>query len=25
VRFSYPKAIPVLEEGVQRLRKYLGQ
>ncbi len=25
VRFSYPKAIPVLEEGVARLRKYLGK
>lgn len=25
VRFSYPKAIPVLEEGVQQLRKYLGR
>jgi len=25
VRFSYPKPIPVLEEGVRRLRKYLGR
>jgi aspartate/methionine/tyrosine aminotransferase len=25
VRFSYPKPIPVLEEGVRRLRSYLGQ
>jgi aspartate/methionine/tyrosine aminotransferase len=25
VRFSYPKSIPVLEEGVRRLRAYLGQ
>lgn len=25
VRFSYPKPIPVLEEGVERLRKYLKQ
>ena len=25
VRFSYPKAIPVLAEGVARLRKYLGK
>lgn len=24
VRFSYPKAIPVLEQGIERLRKYLG-
>ncbi|MGH8761127.1 MAG: aminotransferase class I/II-fold pyridoxal phosphate-dependent enzyme, partial [Burkholderiales bacterium] len=24
VRFSYPKPVPVLQEGVQRLRKYLG-
>jgi aspartate/methionine/tyrosine aminotransferase len=25
VRFSYPKSIPVLAEGVERLRKYLGK
>jgi aspartate/methionine/tyrosine aminotransferase len=25
VRFSYPKPIPVLQEGVERLRKYLGK
>ncbi|HVY05074.1 MAG TPA: pyridoxal phosphate-dependent aminotransferase [Burkholderiales bacterium] len=25
VRFSYPKPIPVLEQGVERLRKYLGK
>ena len=25
VRFSYPKPIPVLAEGVERLRKYLGR
>jgi aspartate/methionine/tyrosine aminotransferase len=25
VRFSYPKSIPVLKEGVERLRKYLGR
>ena len=25
VRFSYPKSIPVLQEGVERLRKYLGR
>ena len=25
VRFSYPKSIPVLAEGVKRLRKYLGK
>jgi aspartate/methionine/tyrosine aminotransferase len=25
VRFSYPKPIPVLEEGVRRLRAYLGR
>jgi aspartate/methionine/tyrosine aminotransferase len=25
VRFSYPKPIPVLEEGVERMRKYLGR
>jgi aspartate/methionine/tyrosine aminotransferase len=25
VRFSYPKPIPVLQEGVRRLREYLGQ
>jgi aspartate/methionine/tyrosine aminotransferase len=25
VRFSYPKPIPVLEEGVRRLRAYLGK
>jgi aspartate/methionine/tyrosine aminotransferase len=25
VRFSYPKPIPVLEEGVRRLSKYLGK
>jgi aspartate/methionine/tyrosine aminotransferase len=25
VRFSYPKPIPILEEGVERLRKYLGR
>jgi aspartate/methionine/tyrosine aminotransferase len=25
VRFSYPKPIPVLEEGVERLRRYLGK
>ena len=24
VRFSYPKSIPVLQEGVARIRKYLG-
>jgi len=24
VRFSYPKPVPVLEEGVRRLREYLG-
>jgi aspartate/methionine/tyrosine aminotransferase len=25
VRFSYPKPIPVLAEGIERLRKYLGK
>jgi aspartate/methionine/tyrosine aminotransferase len=25
VRFSYPKPIPVLQEGVERMRKYLGK
>ena len=25
VRFSYPKSIPVLQEGVARLRRYLGK
>jgi aspartate/methionine/tyrosine aminotransferase len=25
VRFSYPKSIPVLADGVERLRKYLGR
>jgi len=25
VRFSYPKPIPVLEEGVRRLKEYLGK
>ena len=25
VRFSYPKSIPVLAEGVERLRKYLKE
>jgi aspartate/methionine/tyrosine aminotransferase len=25
VRFSYPKPIPVLKEGVERLREYLGR
>jgi aspartate/methionine/tyrosine aminotransferase len=25
VRFSYPKPIPVLEEGIRRLRAYLGK
>jgi aspartate/methionine/tyrosine aminotransferase len=25
VRFSYPKPIPILEEGIGRLRKYLGK
>jgi len=25
VRFSYPKPVPVLEEGVRRLRDYLGR
>jgi len=25
VRFSYPKSIPVLQDGIERLRKYLGK
>jgi hypothetical protein len=24
VRFSYPKPIPVLQEGVARIRRHLG-